>query len=269
MSSQMLTGFEPKEDKTGGALTQVAESKEVAETQARYTIAKRFPRDESQAFMKIMKACDRPLLADQAIYAYPKGGQTVSGASIRLAEVLLQSWGNMDCGIKEVSQENGVSIAEAYAIDLETNVRIVKIFHVAHVRNTKKGSYKLTDSRDIYETVANQGSRRLRACILGIIPGDVIDAAVGRCEKTQESSDAPLAERVRKMLVKFSEVGVKREHIEKKLDHSIDDIVAAELVSLTSIYRSIKDGMSDRTDFFDISSDSARDKLKEALGKKD
>src|SRR5690606_13682459 len=120
----------------------------------------------------------RPFLAQQAIYAYPRGPQTVTGPSIRLAEAMAQAWGNLDCGIREISQADGVSVAEAYAIDLETNIRISKTFHVRHVRDTKQGKKRLTDSRDIYELVANQGARRLRACILGILPGDVVDAAV-------------------------------------------------------------------------------------------
>ena len=141
--------------------------------------------------MRIMRACERPFLAEQAMYAYPKGGKLVTGASIRLAEVLAQNWGNVDCGVREISQDGGSSIAEAYAVDLETNVRISKTFHVPHTRDTKQGKKRLTDSREIYELVANQGARRLRACILGIVPEDVVDAAVERCGKTLESSDVP------------------------------------------------------------------------------
>ncbi len=71
------------------------------------------------------------------------------------------------------------STVEAFAWDVEeANTRQTKVFQVRHWRHTKQGGYKLTDPRDIYELVANNGARRLRACILGVIPGDVIDAAV-------------------------------------------------------------------------------------------
>jgi hypothetical protein len=204
--------------------------------------------------MTIMDACKRPFLAEHAMYAYPRGGTLVKGASIRLAEVLAQAWGNIDCGVREISQSNGVSVAEAYAIDLQTNTRVTKVFHVPHKRDTKKGTVRLTDARDIYEIVANQGARRLRACILGIIPGDVVEAAVERCAATLASSDVPIAEQIRKMVVAFDEIGVKVDHLEKRLGHNLDATISQEIVTLKSIYKSIKDGMAKREDFFDIAS---------------
>jgi len=272
MNNQLSdTGFtNPLTKLNNNSLMQVSESRAVAEVQAAYVIAKKFPRDENAAYMRIIKACERPLLAEQAMYAYPRGGQLVTGPSIRLAEALSQAWGNIDCGIREVSQSDGVSVAEAYAIDLETNTRITKTFHVPHSRDTKQGKKRLTDSRDIYELVANQGSRRLRACILGIIPGDVIDAAVARCGKTLESSDVPMVDQVRKLVSAFDEIGVKTDHLEKRLGHKLDATIPQEIVTLRGIYKSIKDGMADRSQFFDIASvkgESARAELLEAVGK--
>jgi len=254
----------------GGSMAQASEARAVAEVQAQYVIAKKFPRDENTAFMRIMKSCERPFLAEQAMYAYPRGGQLVTGPSIRLAEAMAQSWGNIDCGIKEISQSDGESEVEAYAIDLETNTRIVKVFTVKHARDTKQGKKRLTDARDIYELVANQGSRRLRACILGIIPGDVIDAAVSQCGKTLESSDVPMADQIRKLVQAFDELGVKPDHIEKRLGHKLDATIPQEIVTLRGIYKSIKDGMADRSQFFDIATvkgESARNELLEAVGK--
>ena len=63
-----------------------------------------------------------------------------------------------------------------------------------------------TDPRDIYEMVANQGARRLRACILGIIPGDVVGASVEECQKTLTTgNDEPLIDRIRKGIKMFED----------------------------------------------------------------
>ena len=51
-------------------------------------IAKKFPRNETLAISRIMQACERLSLAESSLYAYPRGGTTVSGPSIRLAEAL-------------------------------------------------------------------------------------------------------------------------------------------------------------------------------------
>jgi hypothetical protein len=238
-------------------LMQSTEARAVAEVQASFVIAKKFPRNQFECFQNIIETCKRPNLAEKSMYAYPKGGSMVTGASIRLAEALAQAWGNLDCGVREISQSNGVSVAEAYAIDLQTNTRITKIFHVPHVRDTKQGRKKLTDARDIYELVANQGARRLRACILGIIPGDVIEAAVEQCKKTLQNGEVPIAEQLRKMVLAFDELGVKVEHLEKRLGHDLSATIPTEIVTLKGIYRSIKDGMADREDFFEIGSKNA------------
>lgn len=234
------------------SLISSTEARAVAEVQAAYVIAKKFPRDENKSYMKILDACKRPLLAEQAMYAYPKGGQMVTGPSIRLAEVMARSWGNIDFGIRELSQSNGMSTVEAYAIDLETNTPSRVIFHVPHVRDTKKGRVKLTDSRDIYEMVANQGSRRLRACILKLMPSDVVEAAVAQVRKTLESGEIPHSDRIKMMVAKFDELGVKVEHLEKRLAHKLDATIPQEIVTLQGIYKGIKDGFSKREDFFEI-----------------
>lgn len=245
-------GFTKTQQAEEPGLIAATEARAVAEVQAAYVIAKRFPRNQHESYMNIIEACKRPFLAEHAMYAYPRGGSLVTGPSIRLAEVLAQNWGNLDCGVREISQSNGVSIAEAYAIDLQTNTRVTKIFHVPHVRDTRKGRTKLTDARDIYELVANQGSRRLRACILGIMPGDVVEAAVNQVKKTLETGEVPLADRIRMMVTKFDELGVKVEHLEKRLAHKLDATIPQEIVTLQAIYKGIKDGFSSREDFFDI-----------------
>lgn len=254
MSNEIIDiGFErPAPQPEGASLMQVSEKRAEQEVQAAFVIAKRYPRDEFDCFNRIIRACRRPSLAEEAMYAYPRGGQTVTGESIRLAEALALAWGNIDFGIREISQSNGMSIAEAYAIDLQTNTRSTKIFHVPHVRDTKKGRVKLTDARDIYEIVANQGARRMRNCILALIPGDVREAAKAECKKTLETSDVPMEERIRKMVGLFDDVGVKVEHLEKRLGHKLDATIVHEVVQLQAIYKSLRDGHAKREDFFDI-----------------
>lgn len=252
MSDITDLGFAKEAKKEESGLVAVEQSRAVAEVQAAYVIAKKFPRNEHESYVKIMEACKRPFLAEQAMYAYPKGGSLVTGPSIRLAEVMARSWGNIDFGIRELSQSVGISTVEAYAIDLETNTISRVTFQVPHIRDTKKGRIKLTDARDIYEMVANQGSRRLRRCILELMAVDVIEAAVDQVKKTLLNADIPIADQVRKMILAFDELGVKVEHLEKRLGHKLDAIIPQEIVILKGIYKSIKDGFSPREDFFEI-----------------
>lgn len=236
---------------------QVAQTRAAQETQAAMVIAKKFPRNEEQSIQRIQRSCQRKSLAEVACYAYPRGGTTVTGPSIRLAECLAQNWSNMEFGVIELEQNNGESTVMAFAWDLETNTRETKVFQVKHERRVGKGENfridKLSDPRDIYELVANQGARRLRSCILGVIPGDVVDIAVEQCEKTLSSgSTEPLIDRARKMATAFAEYGVSVALLEKRLGHKLDATIEQELVNLRKIYTSLKDGMAKREDFFNL-----------------
>jgi hypothetical protein len=255
------------------SMIDVASSRAAQEVQAAMVIAKRCPRDVTAARLKIITACKRPLLAEQSMYSYPRGGQNVTGPSIRLAEELARDWGNIDFGIVELEQKNGESIMQAYAWDLETNTRQTRIFTIKHMRFTKQGSYKLEDSRDIYEMTANQGARRLRACILGVIPGDIVEEAMRQCEATiSGGSKEPIQDRVFKMISAFSEIGVTKDMIEKRLGHKTEQIVEKELLDLRKIFMSIRDNVADRSEYFDVggndSGKSATDRLADRLGKK-
>jgi len=237
----------------GNAMAGAEHTRKAAEVQAAMAIAKRFPRDQNIAFTNILQACKRKSLAEKAMYSYPRGGQTVMGPSIRLAEVLAQNWGNMDFGLLELDRSEGESSVMAYAWDLETNVKRTTVFQVAHKRDTRQGSRKLTDERDIYELVANMGARRLRACILNVIPGDIVEEAINECNRTMSGrSNEPIKDRLRKMLNAFSSISVDAAMIERYLDHPLDNINEDELNNLRAIFTTIKDGQAKREDYFEM-----------------
>jgi hypothetical protein len=239
--------------KTEGSLTAIEAVRAQAEVQGAIVSAKRFPRDPFTSWNRIAQGCKRPKLASQALYAYPRGDTTVTGPSIRLAEVLAQAWGNVSFGIRELEQRDSDSTVEAYCTDLETNVTRSVVFQVPHERHTKRGVYKLEDPRDIYELVANQGARRVRACILAVIPGDIVDLAVAECKRTQLRGEGePLEDRIRKMVQAFAEVGVPQDAIEKRLGHPMAQTVAEEIVDLQAIYRAVKENFAARHDFFEM-----------------
>lgn len=261
----------------GNASTMVAQTREMAEALASVQMAKAFPRDVVAARDRILNACTRPRLAEVACYTYARGGSEVTGPSIRLAEAIAQNWGNMQFGIREVEQRNGESTCEAFAWDMETNTRQVKVFQVPHIRHTKRGDTVLTDPRDIYELIANNGARRLRACILGVIPGDIIDEAVNQCDVTMKTKFDVTPERVKAMMDKFAEYGVTKEQIEIRIQRRVDTMTPAQMSGLGKIYNSLKDGMSKPEDWFESSSkggdeDTAKakptnkDSLRSALG---
>lgn len=231
----------------------IEQSRAVTEAQGKLLLAKRFPRDEALAYSKIMNSCSRPSLAASGEYAYPRGGQTVSGPSIRLAEELARCWGNIEYGIRELSRQQGNSEMEAYAWDLETNTYSSQKFTVRHIREKRGGGQALTEERDIYEITANMGGRRLRARLLAILPPDLVEAAVFQCRKTLAGDTSlPLADRVRALVDAFAQQGVTEKHLRAYLNKSLDEILPEEIATLRSVFNSIKNGQAAVGDFFSI-----------------
>jgi predicted component of type VI protein secretion system len=241
---------------------QVAAAREMAEVRMHLVMARELPRDEIRAYDKIIRACQRPTLAETALYQYSRGGTEITGPSIRLAEVLAAHWGNIKYGWREVERappskdpvtgriRPGRSTVSTYCTDLETNVTDERSFQVIHERSTRSSRYALEDDRDIYEAVANQAARRVRACILAIIPGDIAEAAVEQCEVTMVSKGDVSPEAVAKLVEAFGKFGVTREQIEQRLQRRIDAIHPAQVAHLRKVWKSLDDGMSVPSDWF-------------------
>lgn len=251
-------GIMARMDNINQGTVAIEASRAIAEAQGKLVIAKRFPRNEVEAYAKAMEACQRPTMAAKAFYSFPRGGQTVEGPTIRFAEELARCWGNIDYGIKELSQDDGKSEMQAYAWDLETNAQSVQNFTNPHQREKSDRKTRttvmenLTSQRDIYENNANMATRRLRSRILAILPSWFVEDAIVECKKTLAGqNDVPLIDRVKKMVVQFAKLGVTQEQIEKRLKRKIDTMNADDFTTFIGIYNAIKQGESKIADWFE------------------
>ena len=266
----MQGGVMAQMDKINQGTVAIEASRAIAEAQGKLVIAKRFPRNEVEAYAKAIEACQRPTMAAKAFYSFPRGGQTVEGPTIRFAEELARCWGNIDYGIKELSQDDGKSEMQAYAWDLETNAQSVQNFTNPHKREKTDKRTKtvvmetLTGQRDIYENNANMATRRLRSRILAILPAWFVEDAIAECKKTLSGqNDTPLIDRVKKMVVQFAKLGVTQEMIEKRLKRKIDTMTSDDFVEYVGIYNAVKGGESKIADWFDAQKEA--NDLTEAL----
>ena len=127
-----------------GGIVGIEQSRAVAEVQASIVLAKANPRNEMLAEKKILSACKRQVLAEGASYSFKRGGEVVTGPSIRLAEVLARYWGNLNYGFREIGRGADYSEIEAFAYDFETNVKVSRTFQIKHWRDKKNGGAAIT-----------------------------------------------------------------------------------------------------------------------------
>ena len=252
------------------ALAKTDQQRAIAEVQAALFIARQNPRNMVTVLDKVLNAFARPGLAEVAEYEYARGGTNISGPSIRAAEAIAQIYGNNQYGFRELARWQddtgvGVSEVESFCWDVENNVRRAVTVNVRHWRDTKQGGKPLTDERDIYEITANMAQRRVRACILSVLPGDIIETAMAQVALTMKASADTSPEAMAKMCEAFAAYGVTRDQIETRIQRRLDAIQPAQVVQLKRIYASLRDGMSTPESWFQQgANDDAEPKRKSA-----
>lgn len=96
-----------------------------AEIDTQVATAHRFPRNMTRAIQNVLTLTTMDEeTAEEAIYALPRGGKPIRGASIRLAEAAAQAWGNcrVDARVIMVNRQEKTVTAEGVFHDLETNM---------------------------------------------------------------------------------------------------------------------------------------------------
>lgn len=231
----------------------------IEEVQAAMTIAQRFPRDIDRALQRIEAECGQLRLADSAVYSYKRDNQLVTGPSIRLLEVFMRHWQNMEAGWGELSRHidpnTGYQVAKcrAYAWDLESNSRELRQFDVILARYYRdKPPKALIDPRDQYEFISNNAQRRKRSCLEAVVPQWAIDQAIEWCKQTIEEQVQITDATVEKLIDAFDSIGVTKAQLEEYFEHpvTVAELTRREYMRLRSIGQSIKDGESKARDFF-------------------
>ena len=221
----------------------VEHSRAVAEVQAAVTVAQARPRDEARAIEKSVASCRTWEVASTAFFKLPRGGESVTGETIRLAEELARCWGNIDYGIMELARDDAAKQSEmlAFAWDLETNTKSRMTFIVPHMRDKRGGPVPLVDMNAIYENNANNGARRLRECIFRVLPPYLKEAAKTACYQTLEKGrgDKSLEVRAAEAIEAFKGIGITRDRLEAKAG-PVRNWTGADIANLEVSYNSIR-----------------------------
>lgn len=233
--------------------TAVEQARAVAEVQAAVLVAQQCPRSLHGAVESMRESCRQKGLADRAFFKFPRAGGSVSGPSIHLARELARCWGNVDYGIRELRRDDvgHYSEMQAWAWDQETNTRTSNTFVVPHKRDKKGGPEVLTDLRDIYESNANQGARRVREAIFAILPTWFTEEAKELCMATlSDGGGKSLAAQVADIVKAFDSYGVKADRLEAKVGAPRSEWTPQDIALLKVSGASIKQGTVSADDEF-------------------
>lgn len=267
MAARDTMGSELAQSDAGtSAITQAA----VAEVQAQYVMARRFPRNIDDVRVDVLRECERSSFAAVAIYIKPIG-KGVEGLSIRFVEAALNAMGNVRCRRFLVSDDEKQRVVRVVVNDLQKNTPFEEdvVIDKTQERSTLKEGQRPLGQRvnsfgklvylvpatedEVAMKEANFASKALRRQGLKVIPGWLQAEAKERLYETRESDVRrdPDGER-HKLVDAFAKFGLKASDLEEFLGHELVKSTPKELVELRGAWLCLRDGEGSWKELLDM-----------------
>jgi hypothetical protein len=177
--------------------TQIEQARAAADVWIAMEAAKRWPRDEKEATIRMLRVCGTARVAETAFWAFPRAGEQLTGSSVYLMRTIAQVWGNCSFGARELSRDENRRFSEmhAWAWDLQWNLRIEETFIVPWVIDKKDGGQKwLVSTRDIRDQLSNVAQRKVRTQIANMLPDEYVAGAEESARAVVEQTGRPIEE---------------------------------------------------------------------------
>lgn len=179
-----------------------------AEIDAQVATAREYPRDVSRAIKQAMglATMDRETAArmfyamkdGQPVKGMPKGAEL--GPSVRLTEVFMSSYGNLQCGSRIVEIGDEHVVVAGFAHDLENNTRVV-CEETASILTREGRRY---GERMVIRTAQAAMAKARRNAILQVIPRVFIERVMKSAIGVAAGLDKPKTERWRDLVLRFA-----------------------------------------------------------------
>lgn len=215
------------------------------EVDIQISTAKRYPRS-IEAFRQkalTMATLDREVAAS-CFYKLKRkaadgSSSYIEGASVRLAEIVASSWGNLRFGARIVSEDNRFVTAQGTAFDLENNV--CNVIEVSRRISDKNGRRYGDDMVAVTKNAAC--SIALRNAIFKTVPFAYVKYILEMSKKAAIGDAKTIGESRANMLAAFAKMRVSKEMILTYCEKpSVEDIGLTEIEDLLGVYNGIRDG---------------------------
>jgi hypothetical protein len=213
-----------------------------SEIDMQVSTAKAYPRSIKKFREEAMEmACMDEETAGTMFYVLPprKGAdKRIEGPSVRLAEVVGSSWGNLRYGARIVEEGEKFVTAQGMCFDLEKNIAIN-----FEVKRSIWGKYGRFSQDMIQVTCAAACSIALRQAIFKVVPRMFVDILYNRARQVAIGKADSTEKRRQKLRDWFKQFGVTEEQllglVHKK---GFDDLDEDDLVTLRGVATALKDG---------------------------
>lgn len=172
--------------------------------------AKQFPRVLSQVLEKARTlACYSPMIASQCTYSLKREGKDIVGPTIRHAEIMATSWGNLRYGGRVLAVGEKTLTCQGVCHDLESNAS-VSVEAVRRITDREGRRY----SDDMITLTSMAGiAIAIRNAIFKIIPGGYVGEVLRAAQKVARGEEQGLEVRLASAIAFFESKGVSKERL--------------------------------------------------------
>jgi len=222
---------------------------EAASIDIQVSTAKRYPRELSKvkSAMLTMATLDEETAAS-CFFTLPRGGKTIQGESVRLAEIALSCYGNIRAGARPIQTitigDNPHVIIQGVCHDIEKNTYIAiekrgRIF----TKKAKDGARRPIDEDDINLAVNRCAAIAFRDAVFKIIPKALIRPVFLAAKAVAIGDVKSLAVKREKVIDRLKQMGVPLDRILAAVEaHTIEDVTLEKLETLIGLGTALKDG---------------------------
>lgn len=211
-----------------------------AETEVQLDAAHRYPRSVKKFLSEaMMLATISQEVAESCMYAMPRGGKTISGPSVRLAEICASSYGNMHIGARVIDVTDKEVVSQGVAWDIEKNLRVSV---ETRRRITNKNGRRYDD--DMITMTGNAAaSIALRNAIFRVVPKAYVEIIYAKARQVAVGDAQTFVARRDTVLERLGLMGATADRILAKLERrAVEDITMEDVETLIGLGTAVKEG---------------------------
>ncbi len=236
-----------------------------AELDVQISTAKAYPRDAQRAVnYAVQLATMDEATAQSCFYCLPrkeKDGtkKEIRGASIRLAEIIANAWGNIHAATRIVENDGRHITAEGVAWDLETNVKMAMQNKVSIRFGEKEGKGGYTANADMQTVLSNAASAKaLRNAIFKVVPKALVDRVLEKAINFSIGDQKTVHTKISEVFDKLVKMGIDKEKILSYYGRTlVSEITADDFKSLIGVGTAIKEGHIKIEEVFEMEKDGS------------
>lgn len=209
-----------------------------AEFDTQIATAKRYPRDTGRCVREAIEMVqENEETAQSCIYALPRGGKTIKGKSIALAQTLANCWGNIRVGARLMDVNDSTVEVVGICHDLEKNTRA----DVTITRRITDKSGKRYNDDMIAVTCNAAASIAIRNAIFRVIPSIYAERVYNAALETALGKQKPISERRSLAVAHFKKLGLDEKMLLAYIGRKkIEDLTGEDLETLYGLANTIK-----------------------------